>query len=237
MIYIITGGIKGLGRELSVGLLKKGHTVFSLYNNDHKAADDFKNFAIAHQFSSHILALDLTKADEISNFVQSHLTSIDQPLCLIHCASAHFEIAPAQQWTDHQIQNLLNINVITFFNFSKILFPILKKNKGSLLVGILSETISSAKPSKGFCGYNVAKMALKSLLECFSVEWEKTGVKTISFLPGSMDSGIFQRWPDHIQNLVSQGTPLSTHLVAEKMIDIILDYDSIKTGGCVVISE
>jgi 3-oxoacyl-[acyl-carrier protein] reductase len=237
MIYVITAGTKGLGRELAIKLAKTGNIIWALYNSDHQSADNFRQFIKQNSLPVSVAQVDVLDLKQIATFCETCLKDVSQPLGLIHAASTHFELLPAQQWTEELLEKLWQVNVLGFFSLAKLMFPLMKKNKGSLLVGILSETIAGDKPSKGFFGYNIAKIAMDGMLRSLSVEWEKAGIKTLSILPGSMDSGIFNRWPDHIQNMVAPKKPMSTEAAAEKMSAVISNYESIESGGRSVVSE
>ena len=93
------------------------------------------------------------------------------------------------------------------------------------------------KPVRGFAGYTMAKLAQEGLLQTMALEWDRFGIKTLSVCPGSMDSGLFAKWPEHIQKLVAPEKPLATYSVAEKILLKIEDYSKLHSGERLVINS
>ena len=102
---------------------------------------------------------------------------------------------------------MLTVNAGSFLEIVEQLLPVMLRQQNGLIVGMLSEAITSPVV-KSWPSYVIAKGALKAALSIVSEYCRGTGVKAIGLAPGALDL------PD---------TPVPAGLVAEKQIRLPAD--------------
>ena len=196
---IITGGTKGLGREMSLAFGSQGYYVMALYASDDAAAQQLRVALDAAKADGCVLRYDVSVEDaRIWN--RPEIQDADS-LTLIHNACAPFSPVPMHQlrWRDFEVN--FNVAVKAGWLCSQALIrPMLKKGGGTI-VNILTSAIEGSPP-KGFGAYVTAKHALRGLTLALAAEYAARGVRVFSVSPGFMETPLTGQWDDRMREAI-----------------------------------
>lgn len=175
--YLITGGSSGIGRELALQLIAKGHQVFVQGRSEEKLAE----------FSGQVptLALDLTTAGAAEKLVETAEAQIGPLDGVAHCAGVGL-IKPALETSDAEFTRIMNINTrATFLTLQSACRRMAERKKGLFLTipGILGKA-----PMKNASAYIASKYAVTGLVKAFAQELQRSGVRFCLFHFGGVDS-------------------------------------------------
>lgn len=210
-IALVTGGNRGLGKEMALSLAKKGIDVILTYKTGKEQADSVvaeiskTGKAVALQFdSSDIKSLD--------NFVSRVLTTLqthwqtDKFDYLINNAGVGATLLIAQV-TEEQFDNLVNINFKSIYFLTQKCLPHINNNGGVVFI---------SSGTTRFCvhGYSVYS-SLKGAIEVFSKyvskEYGARGIRSNVVAPGATETdfngGLLRSNPERKAMLAGQ-TPL-----------------------------
>ncbi|MBI5772289.1 MAG: SDR family NAD(P)-dependent oxidoreductase [Verrucomicrobia bacterium] len=190
---IVTGGTKGLGREISLAFARRGHHVLALYHRDEQSAAKLDADFAAEKLAGRAFRHDVADAGE--NAAVWTLPEIREAssLVLIHNACAAFEPKPLHllAWEDFDtgLQVALKGG---WLRARALLRPMLAAKRGHL-VTVLS-TALHGPPPKGFTAYAAAKAALRAFTQSLAVEYAPRGLKVFSVSPGFMETALTANW-------------------------------------------
>lgn len=213
---IISGGTKGLGRELSIQFDANGYRVISLFSHDLEAAS-----TLAKVFKDKGSKSECIQSD-ITNPIQIKLSEGSE-IIAIHNACATF--SPMQinctKWSSFQEQ--YEVAVHGAYNLLHGSLKHMAKMKRGNFITVLSHGLIEPMP-KGFTPYLCAKAALQIFTKNIALEYNKLGIKTFSVSPGYMNTELTRKWPEIVRQSVATGdTNNDPKEVAKKIIDIILN--------------
>ena len=99
---VVTGGTKGLGREISLAFARLGHSVIALYANDFQAAERIESEFTNMGSTSVVLKHDVTSDSHALK--NCPLLKDAESLVFIHNACADFTPVPLHQlsWNDFE---------------------------------------------------------------------------------------------------------------------------------------
>ncbi|WP_158736392.1 SDR family NAD(P)-dependent oxidoreductase [Alteribacillus sp. YIM 98480] len=182
---LITGGGKGLGREIAKRFAACHYQVFINYNKDLKAAKITEHAINEDGGSAEIIQADVSKEEDIDRMMKE-LPGID---ILIHNAvyakSNKPESISIEQW-----KKSLQVNASALLFLSQKTFSHMKQNGYGRIFGISSSGSSKGIPS--YMSVGVAKAALESIVRYLTVEWGKYGITANTVSPGAMDTEAFR---------------------------------------------
>jgi NAD(P)-dependent dehydrogenase (short-subunit alcohol dehydrogenase family)/acyl dehydratase len=206
---IVTGGTKGLGRELSLAFGRAGYEVLALYRSDAAAAQS--------------LGAELAAAGLRGRAVQHDVTQEGFPelpacrnLVLINNAAAAFEPRPLHllEWKDYE--DALGVAVQGAFRASQALLrPMIRAGRGTI-VNVLSSAIFQVP--KGFGAYVPAKFALLGLTRSLAAEYSPRGLRIFSVSPGFMDTPLTRAWTPALR-AASEASDVATN--ARAILDLV----------------
>jgi len=180
---LITGGRRGIGAALAIGLAQKGVDIAIIG----QAADvgNIQNTIEKLGQKCYYFQVDLKNRDERKNIISKIIDTLGQIDILINNAGyqtvCSIENYSLEMWDD-DIELLLT----SIFDLSQQVYPFMKKNGGGKIIHIAS--ISSFQGARNIIGYATAKHALVGLTKCMSNEWAKDNININAIAPGIIES-------------------------------------------------
>ncbi|HTR43340.1 MAG TPA: SDR family oxidoreductase [Pseudomonadales bacterium] len=196
---IITGGTKGLGREIALAFGRAGYTVLALYSSDAQAAAELDAALAEIKASGGAVRHDVC-SDEPAVWNRPEIQEAES-LTLVHNACAAFSPLAMHQlgWAD--FEKNISVAVKGAWSCSQRLIPLMVKRKSGAIVTILTNAIE-ALPPKGFAAYATAKHALHGFTLALATEYSSRGIKAFSVSPGYMDTPLSQQWDARLRELI-----------------------------------
>ena len=188
---IITGGTKGLGREIALAFGHAGYSVVALYATDAAAAKSLEAELAGAGIAGCVQRQDVT-AENAADWNRPEIAEADS-LTLIHNACAPFTPTPMHQLSWADFQRSFEVAVKGGWNCSQALIRLMLKKSNGTIVNILTSAVPGLPP-KGFGAYAVAKHSLRGLTLAQAVEYGPRGVRVFSASPGFMQTALTEKW-------------------------------------------
>jgi 3-oxoacyl-[acyl-carrier protein] reductase len=221
-LAVITGGTKGLGREIALAFGHAGYGVIALYSSDEEAAGELKNTFAEARIEGSVVRQDVT-VEEANLWNRTDIQQA-QSLALIHNACAPFAPVSIHQlaWTD--VEDSFRVAVKGAWICTQALIrPMLRKGSG-VIVNVLTSALSEQTP-KGFAAYLTAKHALRGLTLALAAEYSERGVRVFSVSPGFMDTPLTQRWDPRLRDIIRANSSRVSEPIgaATRLLQLVTD--------------
>jgi 3-oxoacyl-[acyl-carrier protein] reductase len=191
-IAIVTGGLRGLGRAMALGLLGTGRKVVAV---GHIASDipDMQRDAGEQAANLHCLAVDLRKpaaSDQVVAETQQRFGGLDilvnnAGLTFTYTDPERFVKGPRKFWelSDEIVQNTMDTNYVVADQLTRRVVPILMQRGWGRIVNVTTklDTMNRA----GSVPYGPSKAALEMATEIWAKELAGTGVTVNIVNPGA----------------------------------------------------
>lgn len=184
-IALVTGGSRGLGRNMALALAKNGNDIVLTYNSNKQAADEVVAEIAALGQKAFALPLNTGNVREFNAFlaqVGSHLEE--------YTGSANFDFlinnagtalyAPFSETTEEQLDEMINIHYKGVYMLTQKALPYL--NDGGRIVNISSGLARFTQP--GSSAYGAMKSAIESLTRYLARELGTKGITANVVAPG-----------------------------------------------------
>ena len=188
-IALITGGSRGLGREMALRMGEAGHDVLITYNSQREAADDVVNQLRSNGRKSAALQFDASNFQSINDFVTSagHVLQATFGASrfdfLVNNAGMGATI-PFMQVTEEQFDQFLNVHFKTVFFLTQKLLS--KMNDGGRIINLSSGTTRFAMP--GYSVYSSMKGAIEVFTRNLAKEIGARGITVNVVAPGPIET-------------------------------------------------
>lgn len=189
---IVTGGLRGLGRAMTLGLLRTGHRVVAV---GHITEDVAETEAAAGSDAARLrcLVADLTEPAACDTVVAAAQERFGGPDILVNNAGLTFTFidpdrfidAPRKFWTlpDETVQKVMDINYVAADRMARRVAPILIARGWGRIVNVTTKL--STMNMKGAVPYGPSKAALEMATEIWAKELAGTGVTANIVNPGA----------------------------------------------------
>jgi len=204
-VAIITGGTRGIGLEIVKTYLKNGAKV-ALLGSKKESVDKALN-SLYEEFDKELVIgyypnisneKEVTKAfKEINN----HFGKID---ILVNNAGLSSK-TPLLEYTEEELDNIINVNIKAVFICSKVAVPYLKETKGVILN--TSSMVSIYGQPSGVM-YPTSKFAVNGMTKSLSRELAPYGIRVNAIAPGITETDMVKNLPKEMIEPLIKTIPL-----------------------------
>ncbi len=169
---IVTGGGKGIGKAIALGLAQSGAKVVVAARTAHEieAVADEIRFAGGQ---AHAKVTDLTQSDQIEALVQETVNTFGGINILVNNAARSF-FRPLIDLREDGFDKIFDTNVKGTFLLSRAAAKVMMQHGGGRIVNITTVGAERGGPMMGV--YHASKAALKMLTMCMATEWASMNV-------------------------------------------------------------
>jgi tropinone reductase I len=241
---LITGASRGIGRALSFAFAERGADLALV------ARDEDQLDLLAEELSERFAQLGLTQprltlisADvsdgegRVSVFEDLREARIE-PHILINNVGNNV-VRNALEYSDADLSFILQTNVASAFEMSRLCFPLLKTHGSASIVNVAS--VSGLAHVRTGVAYGMSKAALVQMTRNLACEWAKEGVRVNAIAPWyirTQRSEVALADPDYLEEVLSR-TPMGrigeAEEVAAAAVFLSLPCASYITGQCLAI--
>ena len=183
---LITGTSSGFGKNASIALAQKGHTVFATMRGvEGKNADQataLREQAQDKGWDLFVLELDVTDDASVTKAVDQAVSKAGGLDVLVNNAGiGNFGIQ--ETFTPEQVQKLFDVNVFGVLRLNRAVLPSMRKAGSGTIIYISSGLGRVLFPFVG--PYAATKFAVEALAEAASYELKPLGIHTHIIQPGA----------------------------------------------------
>ena len=188
-IALVTGGSRGLGRDMAISLAKKGNNVMITYAGNKAEADITIKLVEEAGGKCVALQLDLTDLSSLDLFVKNVSSTLKNSF---QCEKFDFLInnagmgktVPFEQVTEAIFDEFLNVHYKGVYFLTQKCLPLLNNNGG--IINLSSGTTRFANP--GYSVYASMKGAIETLTKYMAKELGAKGIRANVVAPGPIET-------------------------------------------------
>ena len=184
-VIVVTGAGSGIGRALTLQLVKKGAKVVMIDIREESLLETTK-MTDSKMVSSHVL--DISNRNEVEKFVEEFHIESQKIDGIINNAGIIQPFIDVHELTYEKIERIMNINFYGTLYMTKSLLPYLLKRPEAFVTTISS--MGGFIPFPGQTFYGASKAAVKLLTEGLYAELKKTNVHVSVVFPGAVNTHI-----------------------------------------------
>lgn len=192
---IVTGGIRGLGRAMSLGLLREGYAVLGvghLPEDVEPMQADVKAMKASDRFRP--LVADIRKPAECDRIIKACVDAFGSADILVNNAGLTFTYITPDKYTrkapqqffevsDEIIQNVMDTNYVGADQLARRIAPLCIKKGWGRIVNVTTKLTTMNQ--KGAIPYGSSKAALEMASEVWAKDVEGTGLTVNVVNPGA----------------------------------------------------
>lgn len=180
-LALVTGGNKGIGRSMSIGLAEAGADIIVVCSSPVENLSDLRAEILALGRKFYAYQADLSRREQIYELIHQLETDAHEIGILVNNAGIIMR-APAAEHPDEYWDSVLSVNLDAPFLLARALGKkMIGRGKGKI---IFTCSLLSFQGGINVPGYAASKGALSSLIKALSNEWAAKGLQVNGIAPG-----------------------------------------------------
>ena len=216
-IAVVTGGTKGIGRQIVKDLLRRQYRVYTNYSSDEDSAQ-----AAALEFTAISPHFQIVKADQADNaafadFIQLIKSQETAVQCIVGNAGMTIRKTP-MEFTNADWETMMQVIVNAHFYLVRDLRSLLTSDARIVFIGSMMGIL----PHGTSLAYGVAKSALHALGQNLVKEFEGTETTVNVIAPGFVNTDWQSSKPQVIKDNICRKTALHRFATSEEITSAVL---------------
>lgn len=228
---LVTGGSRGIGREIALKLAEYGADVAITYARSADAAEEVKKEIESkgcRAFAIQADAVKFEKADEVIQHIVSEWEKLD---ILVNNAGVTRDNLILRM-SEEQWDEVMDTNLKSIFNYCKAVAKPMMRNRGGSIINISS--VVGISGNAGQSNYAASKAGIIGFTKSYAKELASRNIRSNAVAPGyiltEMTEELDEKVLESIQNETPLGRPGNADEVAETVAFLASDLSSYITG-------
>ncbi|MFH0975042.1 MAG: 3-oxoacyl-ACP reductase family protein [Spirochaetota bacterium] len=217
---IVTGGGKGIGRAIALGLAASGASVVAASRTKAELESVVQEITKAGGKAVSVVA-DLTDNEQLENVINTAKNTFGRIDILVNNAARSFYRSLLDMREDGW-DKVFDTNVKAVWLLSRMAAKHMMEQKGGQIVNITSVAVEKAEPGMG--AYSCSKTALYMLTRCMAREWASLGIRVNAVGPAMTRTEFSEPiWsnPETAKHIMA-GIPMGRLAEPEEMVGAVL---------------
>lgn len=217
---LITGGAKGIGKQIVRDFLKKGYNVCLNYNTSFKEAKEIEEIAIKEGKSIAIYKADISNREQVTEMVDYFISKFGKIDVLVNNAG----ISKYQLFTDikeEEFKEMIDITIMGTFNVTQeVLNKTMITHKQGSIINISS--IWGIVGASCEVHYSTVKSAIIGMTKALAKELALSNIRVNAVAPGIIDTDMIRDYfsQEEIEEM-KQEVPLNRIGLVEDVSNLV----------------
>ncbi len=181
-VAIVTGGSRGIGRSVAIGLAEAGANV-AIAARKPEALEEALAAVKATGREAIAVPTNVRRMDELQNLVDETKKQLGRVDILVNNAGTNPVFGPIQDVDERAWDTIMNTNVKAVFFLSKMVREaILEHGEGGSIINVSS--LGGMRASDVIGGYSISKAAVHMVTQVCAKKWGEDGIRVNCIAPG-----------------------------------------------------
>lgn len=202
---LITGGSRGIGRNIVEEFAKEGYNVFFTYNNSETEAKEIKRISTEKEYSVEYMKVNIQNETEIKAMIENCIKKFNNIDILVNNAGISYN-GLIQEMSLDKWNEIINTNLTSVFLSSKEVIPYMLNQGSGLIINISSiwgQTGASCEVA-----YSTSKAGINGFTKALAKELGPSNIRVNSIAPGMINTDMNKNIDEESMNRFKYETPL-----------------------------
>lgn len=237
-IAILTGGGRGLGRAIAIGLAQFGADVALVARTESELASTAREVESAGRRAL-VYPADVSKKADIEHIVRDVVAKWGRVDILVNNAGVD-AAKPALEYSEEDWDFIMDVNLKGYFLFAQAVAHEMMKTGGGAIVN--NSSICGDVGVKNIVAYNASKGGVNMLTRTLAIEWAQYNIRVNAFSPAYMEAimpGAASQHDEKKEQSIRDLTPLGRRGRAQELVGPVVflasDASSYVTGEILMV--
>lgn len=202
---LVTGGSRGIGKEIALKFAKQGYDVIINYVSDKTDTEELKKELESNGGKALIVKADVTNPEQIENLVKSAIETFGKIDVLVNNAGITKDNL-LMRMSEEEFDKVIEVNLKGTYLMTKAVTKyMMKKRQGSI---INLSSVVGVTGNAGQCNYAASKAGIIGFTKSVAKELASRNIRANAIAPGFITTDMTDVLSDEIKETIQEQIPL-----------------------------
>ena len=202
---LVTGGSRGIGKEIALKFAKQGYDVIINYVSDKTDTEELKKELEANGGKALIVKADVTNPEQIENLVKTAIETFGKIDVLVNNAGITKDNL-LMRMSEEEFDKVIEVNLKGTYLMTKAVTKyMMKKRQGSI---INLSSVVGVTGNAGQCNYAASKAGIIGFTKSVAKELASRNIRANAIAPGFIATDMTDVLSDEIKETIQNQIPL-----------------------------
>ena len=217
-VALITGGTRGIGREIAKKFAKEGCNLVLNYVSDNTDVEKIKSEFNEYGIDVLVLKADVSVFSDCENLVKEAIEKFGKIDILINNAGITKDTLIAMMKED-AFDKVIDVNLKGTFNVTKNVVPYMMKKRNGNIINISS--VVGVVGNAGQSNYAASKAGIIGFTKSLAKELAPRNIRVNAVAPGFIDTDMTSVLSDKVKENINLQIPLKRMGKAEEVANVV----------------
>lgn len=217
-VVCITGGSRGIGKEVAIKYAENGYDVVINYVSDRTDVESLKKEFNEKGVQSLIIKADVSKADEVEEFVKKAIEKFGKIDVLVNNAGITKDNL-LMRMSEEEFDKVIEINLKGTYLVTKAVTKYMMKKRNGSIINLSS--VVGVVGNAGQCNYSASKAGIIGFTKSVAKELASRNIRANAVAPGFIETDMTNVLSDNIKESIHNQIPLKRMGSAREVANLI----------------
>lgn len=219
-VALITGGSRGIGKQVALRFAKEGYNIAINYVSDKTDTQGLEKELKEQNANIQVFLkkVDVTDYEEVEKFIKEVIDEFSQIDVVVNNAGITRDNL-LMRMSKEDFDKVIDVNLKGVFNVSKLVTPyMMKKRKGSI---INVSSVVGVAGNAGQCNYAASKAGIIGFTKSLAKEIASRNIRVNAIAPGFIKTDMTEVLSDTVKENINNQIPLKRMGEAEEVAKVV----------------
>ena len=217
-VAFITGGSRGIGKEVTTKFAENGYNIVINYVSDKTDVEALRKEWEAKGVEALILKADVTKAEEVENVVKTAVDTFGKIDVLVNNAGITRDNL-LMRMSEEEFDKVIETNLKGTFVVTKAVTKYMMKKRSGSIVNLSS--VVGVVGNAGQCNYSASKAGVIGFTKSVAKELSSRNIRANAVAPGFIETDMTAVLSDAVKENIHNQIPLKRMGSAKEVANLV----------------
>lgn len=219
-VALITGGSRGIGKQVALKFAKEGYHIAINYVSDKTDTKTLEEELKAENSQIQVLLVktDVTDYEAVEQFIKQIIETFGRIDVVVNNAGITRDNLLLRM-SKEDFDKVIDVNLKGVFNISKIVTPYMMKKRQGSIINVSS--VVGVSGNAGQCNYAASKAGLIGFTKSLAKELASRNIRVNAVAPGFIKTDMTDILTEEIKENINRQIPLKRMGTAEEVANVI----------------
>ena len=217
-IAVVTGGTRGIGKQIILSLANQGYDIATNYRTDNQDLEDLKNQVTNIGVQIFTYQCDVSDYSKVEEFIKEVVSKFGKIDVLVNNAGITKD-GLLMRMKKEDFEDVIDVNLIGTFNVTRNAIPYMIKARSGKIINISS--VVGVSGNAGQTNYSASKAGIIGFTKSLAKEVASRNITVNAVAPGFIQTKMTDVLKDEVKEEILKQIPLKRFGLAEDVANVV----------------